>query len=121
HAAEQGVPVVGAAGNHRSIGSSALLSHPWVVPVVSCDVSGRPQAGSNLSARISRRSVSAPGEEITSLGEHARPKTLSGTSVAAAFVTGAIALLWSEFPKVSGTIHLAITGGSRHWRSMVPP
>jgi len=38
---------------------------------------------------------------VTSLGSEGRPLTLGGTSVATPFVTGAIALLWSEFPAAS--------------------
>ena len=46
---------------------------------------------------------------MTSLGSEGRPLTLGGTSVATPFVTGAIALLWSEFPAASAAqIKLAI-------------
>jgi subtilisin family serine protease len=40
----------------------------------------------------------APGEAITSLGTRGEPVTSSGTSIAAPFVTGTAALLWSVFP-----------------------
>ena len=51
------------------------------------------------------------------------PLTLGGTSVAVPFVTGAIALLLSEFPSVTpAEIRLAITGVSTVRRaSVVPP
>ncbi len=44
----------------------------------------------------------APGKEVTSLGVDGKTLTFGGTSVAAPFVTGAIALLWSEFPTATG-------------------
>ena len=42
HAARQGVIVVAAAGNQGTLGSSAITRHPWVIPVVACDLRGRP-------------------------------------------------------------------------------
>ena len=97
-AVRRGVIVVAAAGNQGTLGSSAITRHPWVIPVVACDVRGRPMNESNLGSSIGRRGLSAPGDGITSLGAEGQPLTLGGTSVAVPFVTGAIALLWSEFP-----------------------
>jgi subtilisin family serine protease len=67
--------------------------------------------------------LSAPGDGVTSLGAEGRPLTLGGTSVAAPFVTGAIALLWSEFPEASAAqIKLAVTqAGAPRRASVVPP
>ena len=78
---------------------------------------------SNLGASIGRRGLSAPGKDITSLGAEGQPLTLGGTSVAVPFVTGAIALLWSEFPAASAArIKLAICNASAPRRaSVVPP
>ena len=48
---------------------------------------------------------------------------MGGTSVAAPFVTGAIALLWSEFPTASAAqirLTIAETGASRRV-GVVPP
>ena len=51
----------------------------------------------------------APGEQVTSLGNEGEPLTLGGTSAAAPFVTGAIALIWSLSPAASGAdVRLAI-------------
>jgi subtilisin family serine protease len=123
HAAKRGVIVAAAAGNQGTLGSSTITRHPWVIPVVGCDASGSPMKDSNLSSSISRRGLSAPGDNITSLGAEGKSLTLSGTSVAVPFVTGAIALLWSEFPAATGTqLKLAVTGTSRGRRnSIVPP
>lgn len=122
-ALRRGVIVVAAAGNQGTIGSSAVTRHPWVIPVVACDLQGRPMNESNLGSSIARRGLSAPGDNITSLGTEGQPLTLGGTSVAVPFVTGAIALLWSEFPNATAAqIKLAITQVSTLRRaSVVPP
>jgi subtilisin family serine protease len=92
--------VVAAAGNEASVGGSCITQHPWVIPVISCDCSGMPVLQSNLSASIGRNGLRAPGQDITSLGPAGKNGSFSGTSVACPFVTGAIALLWSEYPKL---------------------
>jgi subtilisin family serine protease len=121
-ATKRGVIVVAAAGNQGAVGSSPITRHPWTIPVVACDRRGRPTRESNLGGSIGRRGLSAPGEQITSLGAEGAPLTLSGTSVAAPFVTGAIALLWSEFPQASAaSIKLAVTQASRPRRNTIVP
>lgn len=122
-ALRRGVLVVAAAGNQGTLGSSAITRHPWVIPVVACDVRGRPLNESNLGGSIGRRGLSAPGDGITSLGSDGKSLSLSGTSVAVPFVTGAIALLWSQFPSLSAAqIKLALTRSSSSRRaSVVPP
>jgi subtilisin family serine protease len=97
-ALRRGVVVVAAAGNDGAVGSSAITRHPWVIPVVAYDLRGRPMDLSNMGASIGRRGLGAPGEAITSLGATAEALTMAGTSVATPFVTGAVALIWSEFP-----------------------
>jgi subtilisin family serine protease len=122
-AVKRGVIVVAAAGNQGTLGSSAITRHPWVIPVVACDLKGRSTNESNLGSFIGRRGLSAPGDAITSLSAEGQPLTLGGTSVAVPFVTGAIALLWSEFPNATAAhIKLAITQASTLRRaSVVPP
>jgi subtilisin family serine protease len=110
YAAHRGVIVVAAAGNQGLIGSTVITRHPWVIAVIACDRRGRPLKESNLGNSIGRRGLSAPGEDITSLGPGGDAVRAGGTSVAAPFVTGAIALSWSEFPNASaGAIRLAVT------------
>jgi subtilisin family serine protease len=110
YAARRGALVVAAAGNHGTLGSSAITRHPWVIPVVAVDSRGRPMRESNLAGSIGRRGLGAPGEAVESLGAQGAPLTLEGTSAAAAFVTGTIALLWSEFPAASaGEVRRAVT------------
>jgi subtilisin family serine protease len=123
HAAKNHVIVVAAAGNQGAAGSSVITRHPWVIPVVSCDLQGRPFRDSNLARSIGMRGLSAPGENITSLGTDGKPLTSGGTSVATPFVAGAIALLWSEFPSASAAdVKLAISqAGTARRASVVPP
>jgi subtilisin family serine protease len=122
HAASHGVVVVAAAGNEGTLGGTAITRHPWVIPVASCDLRGRPLGNSNLGASIGKRGLCAPGEEITSLGSDGKPRALGGTSAATPFVTGAIALLWSQFPAATATeIRLAVSQGSTARRATVVP
>jgi subtilisin family serine protease len=122
-AASRGVITVAAAGNQGVLGSSAITRHPWVIPVGACDIHGKPIGESNLGNSIGRRGLIAPGENITSLSTNGKPRAFGGTSAAAPFVTGTIALLWSEFPSASAAevkCALILAGGARR-NTVVPP
>jgi len=122
HAAKRGVIIVAAAGNQGTLGSTAITRHSWVIPVVACDLRGRPMNESNLGSSIGRRGLSAPGEAITSLATVGNPLTLGGTSVATPFVTGAISLLWSAFPMASAAqVKFAVTQAYAPRRTTVVP
>lgn len=123
YAASRGVISVAAAGNQGTLGCSSITSHPGVIPVTACDLRGRPLSLSNLGSSIGRRGLMAPGEGVTGLGTNGRRETFAGTSVAAPFVTGAIALLWSEFPNARAIqIRSAITqAGATRRRTVTPP
>lgn len=123
YAAKRGVITVAASGNQGTIGSSAITRHPWIIPVVACDLQGRPVNLSNLGSSIGRHGLCAPGDAVTSLGAEGKPLALGGTSIAAPFVTGAIALLWSVFPSATAAeIKLAVTRSIGLQRtSVVPP
>ncbi|MBH5333343.1 S8 family serine peptidase [Streptomyces pactum] len=122
HAARHGVLTVVAAGNQGTLGTSPLTRHPWTIPVVACDRAGRPLDLSNLGGAIGRNGLGAPGDGITSLGVDGTALTLSGTSAAAPFVTGAIALLWSEFPAApAAEVRFAVTRSAARRRSSVAP
>jgi subtilisin family serine protease len=121
-AAARGVITVAAAGNQGTIGSSIITRHSWVIPVAGCNLSGRPVRESNFGNSIGRRGLSAPAEGIVSLGTEGCPRSLAGTSAAAPFVTGTIALLLSEFPSASGTaVKLALLQGNGDPRNKVVP
>jgi subtilisin family serine protease len=119
----RGVVVVAAAGNQGMLGSSAITRHPWVIPVAGCDFRGRPIGESNFGSSIGRRGLSAPAENITSLGTDGQPGSFSGTSAAAPFVTGTVALLWSEFPTIGASaVKIALLGaGGVRRNTVVPP
>ncbi len=122
YAAKRGVIAVAASGNQGTIGSSAITRHPWVIPVVACDLKGRPIDQSNLGSSIGRRGLCAPGDNITSLGAEGKSLTFGGTSVAAPFVTGTIALLWSVFPNASAAeIKIAVIQGNILRRTTIVP
>ncbi|SOB89012.1 S8 family serine peptidase [Streptomyces sp. 1331.2] len=121
HAARRGVIVVVAAGNQGVVGGSVLTRHPAVIPVAACDRRGRPAPYSNLAGSIARAGLSAPGEGITSLATAARQPPIRGTSVAAPLVTGAIALLYSEFPHAGAAeIRRALCGTTHPRRALWP-
>jgi subtilisin family serine protease len=122
YAARRRVIAVAAAGNQGTLGSSVITRHPWVIPVSACDLRGRPVSQSNLGSSIGRRGLSAPGEDITSLGADNKPLTFGGTSAATPFVTGAVALLWSEFPGATAAeVKFAVTQAYAPPRRIVVP
>ena len=119
---QRGVIVVAAAGNQGTVGSSSITRHPWVIPVVACDLRGRPIGYSNLGNSIGRRGLSAPGAGITSLGPDGKQRTFGGTSAAAPFVTGALALLRSEFPNASAAkVKFALMQGDTFRKATIVP
>lgn len=122
YAVRRGVIVIVAAGNQGTLGSTAITRHPCVIPVVAYDLQRRPMDHSNLGNSIGRRGLGASGENVTSLGSAGRPLTLGGTSVAAPFVTGAIALLWSVFPSATAAqVKYAIVQAYAPRRATVVP
>ncbi|MEN3330093.1 MAG: hypothetical protein V7638_4900 [Acidobacteriota bacterium] len=122
YCARRSVIVVAAAGNQAAVGSSAITQHPWVIPVIASDRRGRPISYSNLGSSIGRQGLSAPGERITSLAINGPAPAFGGTSAAAPFVTGAIALLLSVFPSVTAAaVKLAITTAAGARRTTVVP
>jgi hypothetical protein len=121
YVAAHGVLIVAAAGNQATLGSSAITRHTGVIPVVSYDQRGRPMPESNLGGSAGRRGLGAPGDSIVSLSTDGSLISRSGTSFAAAFVTGAAALLWSLFLEVDASrIRDALLQGRRR-TSVIPP
>jgi subtilisin family serine protease len=122
HAMRRGALVIAAAGNQGTVGGTAITRHPWVIPVVACDLRRQPLRWSNVGHSIGRNGLTAPGEGITSLAPPGSPTVSSGTSVAAPLVSGGIALLWSEFPDASALdIKHAISRSHARRASVVPP
>ena len=122
YAASRGVIIVASAGNQGNVGSTIITRHPWVIPVVACDLRGKPLDYSNLGNSIGRQGLSAPGDKIASISTDGQPVTFSGTSAATPFVTGAIALLWSVFPNATlAEVKLAATQTTAKRRTTVVP
>ena len=121
YAARRGVLVVAAAGNQATLGSSEITRHPGVIPVVAYDLRGRPMDQSNFGGSSGRRGLGAPGEGIVSLAAAGTSAPLAGTSFAAAFVSGAMALLWSLFPAAdAASLRRALSHGLRR-TAVIPP
>lgn len=123
YAARHGVIIIAAAGNHGTVGSTAITRHSWVIPVAACDQRGYPLSYSNLGHSIGRQGLSAPGDSIVSLATDRNSLTLSGTSAATPFVTGAIALLYSIFPNTTAAEIKSVVMRANATRrtSVVPP
>ena len=121
YSAKRGIIIVAAAGNKGTLASSVITSHPWVIPVAACDSQGKLMEQSNLGSSIGRWGLMAPGDKVQSLSSDGGYVTMSGTSVAAPFVTGTIGLLWSLFPEVSPElIRSALMRKGGRGRSLIP-
>lgn len=121
---QKGVIIVVAAGNQGYIGSISLINHNWLIPVAACKEDGRLDPTSNFGSSIGNRGVMAPGTNIISTYPGGQYTHMSGTSFAAPFVTGSIALLWSIFPNAApAAIINSITQGTSFFnrRSIIPP
>jgi subtilisin family serine protease len=124
YALHKGVIMVVAAGNQGNIGNISLINHQWPIPVAACDEDGILGSLSNFGPSIGNRGLMAPGVNIMSTYPGGQYTHMSGTSFAAPFVTGGIALLWSIFPTVTAAaiIHAIITRASNRRRhSIIPP
>lgn len=124
YALRKNVIIVVAAGNQGNIGNISLINHKWLIPVAACDEDNRLDPMSNFGPSIGNRGLMAPGVNIMSTYPGGQYTHMSGTSFAAPFVTGSIALLWSIFPNATpaAIIHAMITSSSnRRRRSIIPP
>jgi subtilisin family serine protease len=123
YALRKEVILVSAAGNQGNIGYITMLDHRWLIPVAACDTQGRLDPMSNFGHSISKRGLMAPGVNIISTAPNGNYTQMSGTSAAAPFVTGTIALLWSLFPNAAASqiVSSVTTAGSQNRRTIIPP
>jgi subtilisin family serine protease len=105
YARRHGAIILAASGNQGNIGAISLLNNQWIIPVAACNENGQLDPISNFGQSIGIRGLMAPGINITSTSSGGGYVQMSGTSFAAPFVTGALAILWSIFPK-AGTAEL---------------
>jgi subtilisin family serine protease len=117
-----GTLLVAASGNQARLGPVWLFADDWVIPVAASLADGSIDLRSNLGPGIGRRGLSAPAAGIRGALAPDKAGIMGGSSVATAFVTGALALLRSFYPRLPAP-HLreALLLEPRRARSIVPP
>lgn len=106
-----GDPADGA--GHGTVPSYPASASPAVVSVASSNRGGRLGYASAYGA--SSVDIAAPGDNIISTDLNGRYRTHSGTSLAAAYVSGAVALLAAAKPTASGDqLRRALLSSTRH-------
>jgi hypothetical protein len=98
YAWRRGALIVAAAGNSGSASLDFPARLPNVVSVAALDPNGRRASYSNYGSGLD---ISAPGTDIWTLTSNNLVHSLSGTSLAAPFVTAAAALLLSVEPTLT--------------------
>jgi len=100
YAVANGVIIVGIAGNEGSSQVSYPARLPSIIAVSAVNHSLHLARFSNHGPEVD---IASPGDKITSLFPGGIVGTSSGTSFAAAFVSGTLALILSSNPQITGT------------------
>lgn len=116
YAAQQDLVSVYAAGNGNGGESSVTAGLPALVEelrghwvsVVALDETDTIAAYSSQCGIAANWCLAAPGTDIVSAGTGSEYELRSGTSMAAGFVSGSLALLKSNFPEITGATALQI-------------
>ncbi|MCE2413766.1 S8 family serine peptidase [Candidatus Poribacteria bacterium] len=98
YAHHRGCVLVGAAGNSATVGSYYPAALKPVISVAGLGQENQLYDGSNFGATIN---IAAPGEEILSTALNGEYRKRSGTSMAAAHVSGVAALVLSANPNAT--------------------
>jgi hypothetical protein len=117
----KGAIVITAAGNQERMTFGPLVAHMATVPTVALGVRGVPLRGTNLSPSIGRRGLSIVAERIRGYGLTGTTTFMSGSSVAAALLTGGLARVWQGNSWLHGRDILAIIQNMARKSSLVPP
>jgi subtilisin family serine protease len=122
YAISKGVLIIAASGNRGRVGNIPLFEHPWVIPVGACDENGNVVTNTNIGSSLGKRGLLAPGVNVTSTAPADSYTTMTGTSVAAPFVTGTVVLLWSLFRGASAEqVRRAILLPAIRRKTIIPP
>jgi hypothetical protein len=98
YAYDAGALIVAAAGNDATKAKSYPAAYNEVIAVVATDTNNQRASFSNFGTWIE---LAAPGVNILSTVWDNSYKYMSGTSMAAPYVSGVAALIWSQFPNMS--------------------
>lgn len=109
-AAAAGIVTVRSAGNNRQSETGYYAALPYLYPeledtwiaAVSLDQSGEKSVFSNACGLAANWCIAAPGSGIFSTAQDGGYAVLSGTSMAAPHVTGAVVIAKDVFPNASG-------------------
>jgi subtilisin family serine protease len=99
-AASHGIVTIIASGNGGHLAASSILATAGVIPVAA-SLFRRPDPRSSIGLIVGLRGVLAPGVNVPAAVLPAEVNVVSGTSVAACFVTATFALLRTLFPRAS--------------------
>lgn len=97
-ASEKNILIIGSAGN-AGYGEDTVMypaRYPEVIAVGAVNPAHLRTSFSSMGIELD---IVAPGEDVLSTGKDGGYGVLSGTSSAAAYVTGAVSLIWSMNPK----------------------
>jgi subtilisin family serine protease len=121
YAASRGVLVVRAAGNNPNLSGGLGPRHSWPLPVVAYLGNGRASNQTPVGTTLGQHGVGGPGGPTLGLGLAGGYQFLQGTSVATAYVSAALALLWSIYPRSSAAqIRRAVDLKGRARRAIPP-
>ena len=121
HAEASGAVVVAGSRQSGPIGNGAASIASRTFPVVAVDATGRLLPDCNFGPAILRRGVAALGHHVLGYAPGAKTTVMSGTSVATAVATAALARVWSAHPDADGyEIRAAVTSLISH-NGSIPP
>lgn len=121
HAALRGVLVVRATGNDARVSGGIRRQHSWPIRVIAYTPEGRPATLAHIGSNLGLEGVGGPGWDTAGLGLAGGYQVLAGTSVATAYVTAALALLWSAYPaRSAASIRAALQAINRRARCALP-